>query len=285
MVWSDKADYAPGELVTLSGAHWQPGETVHIRVNDDSSSSWDRDVDVTADETGGIADEFNLPNWFVANYRVTATGDSGAVATHTFTDQGLRRREPRADGRAHSASRTVRRRDGEFLDDRRPEDRRWRASRSPRGQRARPMYWRNYQVERIDGTLTMIKAPLSVRPDDATRKYGEANPGFTGVITGIKNGDDVKAEYFSAATPQRSKVGDLCDRADGRRGGDAVRANYDVAGAGPTERHASYAATRSVNKADDTTKDEYGYGNPEFDGTLMGVKEQRCRDGEFLDHR
>ena len=81
MVWSDKADYAPGEQVTLSGAHWPPGETVHIRVNDDTGSSWDRDVDVTADETGGIADDFNLPDWFVAQYRVTATGASGAVAT------------------------------------------------------------------------------------------------------------------------------------------------------------------------------------------------------------
>ena len=81
MVWSDKADYAPGEHVTLNGANWTPGETVHIRVNDDTGSSWDRDVDVTADEAGGIADEFNLPNWFVAQYRVTATGASGAVAT------------------------------------------------------------------------------------------------------------------------------------------------------------------------------------------------------------
>ena len=86
MVWSDKADYAPGEQVTLTGAHWQPGETVHIRVNDDTGASWDRDVDVTADESGGIVDQFNLPSWFVAKYRVTATGASGAVATHTFTD-------------------------------------------------------------------------------------------------------------------------------------------------------------------------------------------------------
>jgi MBG domain (YGX type) len=85
-VWSDKADYAPGERVTLNGAHWQPDETVHIRVNDDTGASWDRDVDVTADEAGGIVDEFDLPNWFVAKYRVTATGASGAVATHTFTD-------------------------------------------------------------------------------------------------------------------------------------------------------------------------------------------------------
>jgi hypothetical protein len=86
MVWSDKADYAPGEQVTLTGAHWQPGETVHIRVNDDTAASWDRDIDVIADETGAITDQFNLPNWFVAQYRVTATGSSGATATTTFTD-------------------------------------------------------------------------------------------------------------------------------------------------------------------------------------------------------
>ena len=35
-VWSDKADYAPGETVTLSGANWAPGESVHLRVNDDA---------------------------------------------------------------------------------------------------------------------------------------------------------------------------------------------------------------------------------------------------------
>ena len=35
-IQSDKADYAPGEQVTLSGANWAAGETVHIRVNDDA---------------------------------------------------------------------------------------------------------------------------------------------------------------------------------------------------------------------------------------------------------
>lgn len=61
-VWSDKADYAPGELVTLSGANWQAGETVHIRVNDYNGESWSRDVDVTADEAGAIADSFTCPS-------------------------------------------------------------------------------------------------------------------------------------------------------------------------------------------------------------------------------
>jgi hypothetical protein len=82
---SDLADYPPGGLVTLSGANWQPGEAVHIFVNDDAGSTWFRNVDVVADEAGTIGDQFNLPNWFVAQYSVTATGDSG-VARTTFTD-------------------------------------------------------------------------------------------------------------------------------------------------------------------------------------------------------
>src|SRR5215217_911850 len=86
---SDKADYGPGDLVTLTGGNWQPGESVHVVVNDDGMNPdqpWLHDATVVADETGGISDQFNLPNWFVANYSVSATGELSGSATSAFTD-------------------------------------------------------------------------------------------------------------------------------------------------------------------------------------------------------
>ena len=83
---SELPDYAPGSTVNLLGGSWQPGEAVHIHVNDSAGQTWARDVDITANSTGDISDTFTLPDWFVANYSVTATGTSGSFATSTFTD-------------------------------------------------------------------------------------------------------------------------------------------------------------------------------------------------------
>lgn len=85
-VSSDMPDYPPGATVGLLGGNWQAGESVHIYVNDSDGQTWAFNDDVTADSSGNISDSFNLPNWFVANYSVTATGASGSVATTTFTD-------------------------------------------------------------------------------------------------------------------------------------------------------------------------------------------------------
>jgi CSLREA domain-containing protein len=85
-IQSDKEDYPPSDTVILTGSGWQPGETVNINVNDDEGQTWNRNVDVIADENGNVRDEFVLPDWFVANYSVTATGSSGTTAISTFTD-------------------------------------------------------------------------------------------------------------------------------------------------------------------------------------------------------
>ncbi len=88
-IQSDKADYPPGATVTLTGSNWQPGESVHINVNDEAGKTWSRDVDVSADESGNITDQFDLPNWFVATYKVTVTGAQSGEATTSFTDAAV----------------------------------------------------------------------------------------------------------------------------------------------------------------------------------------------------
>ena len=83
---SDQTDYAPGSTVTLTGTGWQPLEPVHIFVNDSIGQTWSYNVDVSADGSGNFTNQFQLPNSFVANYSVTATGDHADVATSSFTD-------------------------------------------------------------------------------------------------------------------------------------------------------------------------------------------------------
>ena len=85
-IWSGQADYDAGATVTLWGAGWQPGEAVHVHVNDDQGQTWSYDADVTADENGDLTASFTLPDSFIAVYRVTATGDTSGTTTTTFTD-------------------------------------------------------------------------------------------------------------------------------------------------------------------------------------------------------
>jgi hypothetical protein len=86
MIVSDKADYAPGSTVKLTGGNWGPDEAVHLFVNDDKGQIWSYNADVTADSSGGFTHLFQLPNYFIANYRATATGATSGSATTSFTD-------------------------------------------------------------------------------------------------------------------------------------------------------------------------------------------------------
>jgi hypothetical protein len=88
-ITSDKDDYAPGSMVTLAGAGWGPGEAVRIVVNDDVGQSWSYTYDVTADIGGSFTHQFQLPDWFIANYSVTATGPTSGTARTTFTDANV----------------------------------------------------------------------------------------------------------------------------------------------------------------------------------------------------
>jgi 6-phosphogluconolactonase (cycloisomerase 2 family) len=58
----------------------------------------------------------------------------------------------------------------------------------------------NYTVTLVNGTLTITPAPLSVAAGNTNRNYGNANPTFTGTITGLKNADPITANFTTTAT-------------------------------------------------------------------------------------
>ena len=49
-------------------------------------------------------------------------------------------------------------------------------------------------------SLVVTRAPLSVTASNASRVYDQPNPGLTGTITGLQNGDNITANYSSSAT-------------------------------------------------------------------------------------
>jgi hypothetical protein len=124
----------------------------------------------------------------------------------------------------------------------------------------------NYTVVINNGTLTISPAPLVVTAANASRLYGDPNPGFTGTITGLKNGDSIGA-IFSAAADPTSPVG-----------------NYAIIPAltDPNNQLSNYSVTLnngvltvtpaplSVVAADASRL--YGDPNPAFSGTLTGIK-------------
>ena len=58
----------------------------------------------------------------------------------------------------------------------------------------------NYIVTLIQGSLTVTNAPLTIAANNTLRRYGEANPSFSGTITGIQNNEDITATYATTAT-------------------------------------------------------------------------------------
>lgn len=58
-----------------------------------------------------------------------------------------------------------------------------------------------------NGTLSVTKAPLVIKADDASRFYDDPNPVFTGsVVSGVKNGDVLNLSFTTTAL-QNSPVG------------------------------------------------------------------------------
>jgi hypothetical protein len=88
-VETDKADYAPGTVVTITGRGWQPGETVTLSFRESPNIDTPGPYTVVADANGNISDAEFAPDSNDLNVRfyLTAVGSSsGFQAQHTFTD-------------------------------------------------------------------------------------------------------------------------------------------------------------------------------------------------------
>src|SRR5207245_2315020 len=58
----------------------------------------------------------------------------------------------------------------------------------------------NYSITQSNGTLTVNQRPATVKADDKTKFYGDANPALTAMVTGTVNGDTLNYTLATAAT-------------------------------------------------------------------------------------
>ncbi|QFZ15698.1 MBG domain-containing protein [Anabaena sp. YBS01] len=124
----------------------------------------------------------------------------------------------------------------------------------------------NYDFSYVPGTLTITKALLTVTADNATREYGLANPGFTGSITGFRNGDTasvISGLVYGSSAVLNSGIG-----------------NYAITGSGATATNYDFSyvpGTLTITRAlltvtADNASREYGLANPAFTGTISGLR-------------
>ncbi len=125
----------------------------------------------------------------------------------------------------------------------------------------------NYAITFVPGTLTVSPAALTVTANSASRVYGQANPGFSGTITGIQNNDPITVTFTTAATPS-SNVGSygivpiLADSSTGKL------ANYTV-----TSTNGTLTVTpASLTVVPANVSRPFGTPNPALGGTISGIQ-------------
>jgi hypothetical protein len=125
----------------------------------------------------------------------------------------------------------------------------------------------NYTVDATNGTLTVTKAPLSAKANDASKVYGQANPGLSGSLTGVQNGDAI-TESFSTAANTASGVGSYAIVPQ-VNAAPAVLANYQT----PVLTNGTLTITKAPlsAKANDATK-ILNAPNPTFTGGIYGIQ-------------
>jgi hypothetical protein len=87
-VSTDKEDYAPGEVVVISGKGWAPREAVHLSLVEQPFADGPHDWHVVADATGAFTDTSFTPGLqhLGVTFTLTATGATSGTSVAMFTD-------------------------------------------------------------------------------------------------------------------------------------------------------------------------------------------------------
>lgn len=130
----------------------------------------------------------------------------------------------------------------------------------------------NYEITYTPGILTVEKAPLTIRPKDVSRIYGQTNPEFEICYMGFKNNEDesvlFRAPQVTTTATENSPTGQYSITASG-----ASAQNYEIA-----YEQGILTITKNILKVivNDTSK-LYGDENPQFtvryEGLLNGDTE------------
>ena len=125
---------------------------------------------------------------------------------------------------------------------------------------------RNYAITYENGTLTIEKAPLTIRANDVSRMYGDKNPVFTFSYIGFKNGEteeNLTAQPLATSASQTNYAGtyDIVPS-------DAAAKNYAI-----TYENGTLTITKaplSVTAVSNTKV--YGDENPQIELTYTGFR-------------
>ena len=122
----------------------------------------------------------------------------------------------------------------------------------------------NYDVTYIPAVMTITRAIATVTAEDKTKVYGDADPSFTAVVSGLQNGDAESVIVYALSRTAGEDIGSYTIMPSGN----AVQGNYEV-----NYMPATLTVTRAmaVVTADNMTK-VYGDADPVLTATVTGLK-------------
>ncbi|MDP3700787.1 MAG: MBG domain-containing protein [Hylemonella sp.] len=125
----------------------------------------------------------------------------------------------------------------------------------------------NYTISYVNGNLNVTPAPLGIAANSATRLYGDANPAFSAVYSGFRNGETSAAltGTLALSTPAvpSSSVGNYAITPSGQSA-----SNYSI-----SYVNGNLGVTRApLGIAANSATRLYGDANPAFSATYTGLK-------------